>query len=104
LARHEINAESSGGGNGALERADNFSTPSGLESGGRSGGPSMDLSHIRRCEHCQTLYDWRRSASSSLKMTYCGSLCEKAALGFTIETLLRHVASPRPDWRPLLAA
>ncbi len=45
--------------------------------------------HIRTCGHCGLPYDWRRSASSYLKMTYCGSLCEKFDLGFTIEGLLR---------------
>ena len=49
----------------------------------------MDSSNIRNCEHCGIRYDWRRSPSSSLKMTYCGSLCEKAALGFTLEAMLR---------------
>jgi hypothetical protein len=44
---------------------------------------------IRTCAHCGLRYDWRRSPSSSLKMTYCGSLCERAGLGFTIEALLR---------------
>ncbi len=47
------------------------------------------ISPIRKCARCGVPYDWRRSPSSSLKMTYCGSLCEKAALGFTIESLLR---------------
>ena len=43
---------------------------------------------LRRCRHCGTAYDWRKSPSGSLKMTYCGSLCERADLGFTIEALL----------------
>jgi hypothetical protein len=47
-----------------------------------------EMSHIRTCARCAAPYDWRRSTSSSLKMTYCGSLCEKGDLGFTIETLL----------------
>lgn len=46
-------------------------------------------SNIRVCARCQIRYDWRRSASASLKMTYCGSLCEAAALGFTIDALLK---------------
>lgn len=46
-------------------------------------------SHIRVCAHCHMRYDWRRSPSSSLKMTYCGTLCERAALGFTIDALLQ---------------
>jgi hypothetical protein len=50
---------------------------------------SFDPRHIVTCAHCGLRYDWRRSPSSSLKMTYCGSLCEKAALGFTIEAVLR---------------
>jgi hypothetical protein len=45
--------------------------------------------NIRTCGHCGLPYDWRRSTSSYLKMTYCGSMCEKAGLGFTIEGLLR---------------
>ena len=44
---------------------------------------------IRNCARCGIAYDWRRSPSSSLKMTYCGSLCEEADLGFTIESILR---------------
>ena len=53
--------------------------------------------HIRTCAHCGLRYDWRRSPSSSLKMTYCGSLCERADLGFTIEALLRYEGAPRAD-------
>jgi len=53
------------------------------------------IQHIRVCLRCGSRYDWRRSPSSSLKMTYCGSLCESADLGFIIEALLiverRHV-------------
>ncbi len=43
---------------------------------------------IRRCARCSTPYDWRRSGSRSLRMTYCGSLCECADLGATIEALI----------------
>lgn len=50
---------------------------------------SVNQQNIKICAHCGLRYDWRRSPSSSLKMTYCGSLCERAALGFTIEALLR---------------
>jgi hypothetical protein len=46
------------------------------------------LTNIRRCKRCGIAYDWRRSPSASLKMSYCGSLCEAAALGFTIDALL----------------
>jgi hypothetical protein len=60
--------------------------------------------HIRVCQHCGSAYDWRRSPSGSLKMTYCGSLCEKADLGFTIETLLGEIEFVKPAWRMLLAA
>ncbi|WP_322796053.1 hypothetical protein [Tepidiforma sp.] len=60
--------------------------------------------HIRICQRCGMTYDWRRSPSSSLKMTYCGSLCEKADLGFTIEALLREFEVVQPAWRALLAA
>jgi hypothetical protein len=59
---------------------------------------------MRTCEHCGIPYDWRRSPSSSLKMTYCGSLCERADLGFTIDTLIGEVEIVRSAWRDLLAA
>jgi hypothetical protein len=45
--------------------------------------------NIRHCHRCGVAYDWRRSASSSLKMTYCGSLCEAGDLGFTIDGLIQ---------------
>jgi hypothetical protein len=63
-------------------------------------GTTIDMSHIRTCERCGLRYDWRRSPSSSLKMTYCSSLCERGALGFTIEALLRF---ERPAALPLAA-
>lgn len=47
----------------------------------------MDVTHIRNGQHCVRLR-LAAFASSSLKMTYCGSLCEKAGLGFTVEALL----------------
>ncbi|MBK6320422.1 MAG: hypothetical protein IPI33_07220 [Dehalococcoidia bacterium] len=55
-----------------------------------------DQTHIKECRRCGLRYDWRRSPSSSLKMTYCGSLCEQADLGFTIEALLRYDRQPAP--------
>lgn len=58
------------------------------------GGVGMTLNHMRTCARCGLRYDWRRSPSSSLKMTYCGSLCERADLGFTVEALLK--AEPQP--------
>ena len=60
--------------------------------------------NIRTCRRCNANYDWRRSASAWLKMTYCGSLCERAELGFTIEALLAERQVFRASWRDLLAA
>lgn len=45
------------------------------------------------CTKCGTRYSWPRS-SSALKMTYCTSLCEFLALGFTIDELL-NATKPR---------
>ncbi|MGH2608540.1 MAG: hypothetical protein ACRDHF_05570 [Tepidiformaceae bacterium] len=61
------------------------------------------MSNIRHCARCAVPYDWRRSTSSSLKMTYCGSLCEKGDLGFTIETLLEATKfrAERPSEQPV---
>ncbi|GAB4332973.1 MAG: hypothetical protein Kow0010_19090 [Dehalococcoidia bacterium] len=57
----------------------------------------MELQPLNRCQRCHTPYDWRRSTSHSLKMTYCSALCEKGALGFTIESLLATVdMTPAP--------
>lgn len=60
--------------------------------------------NMRTCEHCGIAYDWRRSPSTSLKMTYCGSLCERAGLGFTIDAVIGEVQIVRSAWRELLAA
>lgn len=48
------------------------------------------MDHIKVCARCGLRYDWRKSPSTTLKMTYCSSLCEKADLGYTIEALLRY--------------
>lgn len=53
------------------------------------GGTGMQFSNIKVCKRCALRYDWRNSPSSSLKMTYCSSLCEQADLGFTVEALLK---------------
>ncbi|GMV86198.1 MAG: hypothetical protein AMXMBFR80_20530 [Dehalococcoidia bacterium] len=53
------------------------------------GPAGMNLNHIKVCARCSLRYDWRKSPSS-MKMTYCSSLCEKADLGFTLEALLRY--------------
>ena len=50
---------------------------------------TYDPANIHLCERCGIRYDWRKSTSRSLKMTYCGALCEQGALGFTIEAFLR---------------
>ncbi len=49
---------------------------------------TYDTKNIRTCERCGLRYDWRRSPSS-LKMTYCGSMCEGSDLGFTLDALMR---------------
>jgi hypothetical protein len=50
---------------------------------------------IRTCAHCGLRYAWRRSPTSSLKMTFCSSLCERAGLGFANGALLSCVALAR---------
>ncbi|MEO6399168.1 MAG: hypothetical protein ABIP13_11915 [Tepidiformaceae bacterium] len=52
------------------------------------------LSHIRHCDHCASPYDWRRSTSRYLRMTYCNSICEAADLGGTIESMLTIARAP----------
>jgi hypothetical protein len=61
----------------------------------------MNLNNIKVCARCGLRYDWRKSPSSTLKMTYCGSLCERADLGFTLEALLK---SKRTEKEPAAPA
>jgi hypothetical protein len=66
------------------------------------GPVGMNLDNIKACARCGLRYDWRKSPSSMLKMTYCSSLCEKADLGFTIEALLRHERTEKTPASPAL--
>ena len=43
---------------------------------------------MNRCARCGIPYDWRRSTSWSLKMTFCSMYCEAKANGATIENIL----------------
>jgi hypothetical protein len=65
---------------------------------------TANLLHMKSCRRCGVRYDWRRSPSNWLKMTYCGSLCENADMGFTIETLLGPVERGRAEYCEKLAA
>jgi hypothetical protein len=61
-------------------------------------------SELRTCGRCGRRYDWRRSTSTSLKMTFCGVLCERGALGFTLDSILHGMTVLRREWRPLMVA
>jgi hypothetical protein len=52
------------------------------------GGYGISLSNIKVCARCALRYDWRKSPST-LKMTYCSSLCEFGDLGFTMDALMK---------------
>ncbi len=52
------------------------------------GPTGISLTNIKVCVRCGLRYDWRKSPST-LKMTYCGSLCEAGDLGFTLDALLQ---------------
>ena len=41
---------------------------------------------MKRCKRCLTIYHPEKS-TSSLRLTYCNTLCERADLGFTMEAL-----------------
>lgn len=66
--------------------------------------PHPDQTNIKVCKRCGLRYDWRKSPSSNLKMTYCGSLCERADLGFTIEGLLKYSLEGPPNSKPITGA
>lgn len=51
--------------------------------------PNKTQPNIYHCNRCGVAYDWRRSTSTSLRMTYCGTLCEVSDLGCSIDELLR---------------
>lgn len=61
------------------------------------GALGMNLDNIKVCARCGLRYDWRKSPSSTLKMTYCGSLCERADLGFTVDALLQYSPEKKAD-------
>jgi hypothetical protein len=61
---------------------------------------TFNLNHIKVCARCGLRYDWRKSPSS-MKMTYCCSLCERADLGFTLEALLKFKPQPADGPAPL---
>ena len=63
--------------------------------GARTGAAVIAGGFIRRCERCSSPYDWRRSTSRCLRMTYCNSLCEAADLGGTIESMLDIARVPK---------
>ncbi|MFN0094128.1 MAG: hypothetical protein ACKVVT_05040 [Dehalococcoidia bacterium] len=52
------------------------------------GAQGISLNNIKVCARCSLRYDWRKSPTT-LKMTYCSSLCEAGDLGFTLEALLK---------------
>ncbi|MEX2079983.1 MAG: hypothetical protein WEC33_00060 [Dehalococcoidia bacterium] len=64
------------------------------------GPTGLKLDNIRECARCRLRYDWRRSPST-LRMTYCSSLCEKGDLGFTIEALLKNEPTREPAAPPV---
>ena len=74
-----------------------MSTATALKPAALTGG-------LTSCARCGTVYDWKKSGSWSLKMTYCSALCEKGDLGFTLEFLLRETHIERLAWRSLLVA
>lgn len=42
----------------------------------------------RYCESCGMPYQWRKSTSRWLRMTYCSNFCEREDIGCTIEDIL----------------
>lgn len=68
----------------------------------QSSVPTAAAESLMRCDRCGTRYDWRKSTSWTLKMTYCSAMCEQGDLGFSIETLLRDRMMMRSAWRDLL--
>jgi hypothetical protein len=54
---------------------------------------------LRTCARCAVPYDWRKSSSWTLKMTYCSALCERGDLGFSLETFFRGTQIERFAWR-----
>ena len=66
-----------------------------------SFAPASPAFSLQPCARCGLPYDWRKSGSWSLKMTYCSVLCERGDLGFTLETFFRGTVIERYAWRSL---
>jgi hypothetical protein len=49
---------------------------------------------LPQCERCRAPYH-PESSASSLRNTFCGTLCEQAALGFSIVGFIRSDIRPR---------
>lgn len=67
------------------------------------GATGMNLANIKVCARCGLRYDWRKSPST-LKMTYCSSLCEFGDLGFTVDAMLKMERPAQADPAPEPAA
>ena len=63
--------------------------------------PASSPSPLQSCARCSLPYDWRKSGSWTLKMTYCSIFCERGDLGFTLETFFRDTVIERFAWRSL---
>lgn len=63
-----------------------------------------EVTLLRTCARCGVPYDWRKSSSWTLKMTYCTSLCERGDLGFSLETFFRGTVIERFAWRDVPVA
>ena len=66
--------------------------------------PSSNAVVLSACARCGLPYDWRKSSSWTLKMTYCSVLCERGDLGFTLETFFRGTVIERLAWKALPAS
>ncbi len=50
---------------------------------------------IKECQHCKTPYQTDKSRSS-LKLTWCGILCEVGELGYVLSSFEKSVISKKP--------
>ena len=58
----------------------------------------------RRCSRCASIYDWHKSTSRSLKMTYCSFSCERTGEGFLLEDVLATFRYPVVDFAKIIPA
>lgn len=50
---------------------------------------TLSADTLRTCNNCRSIYKWSKS-SATLKLRFCGFLCERSVIGFTYEAFIKN--------------